>query len=135
MGHKVLKDHAYVFCQMFMGWRMADDLSTFAELPDGILEINILDGTCSHSRAGPINTAIAGELRAWFLDRLQKHDIPIAEITRAELSVTMKNSIPSAHKRGINFDWICEAKISTPDRDYSANLAEPHTWMPMPSAE
>ena len=131
MGHKVLKDHAYVFCQMFMGWRMASDLAKFADLPDGQLHIDGLEGTCHHSATGRVATYIAGEIRAWFLNRLKKHNILVDEIQSAELTVTMKNTIPSKHNRGITFDWNCEATISTADRQYSACLAEPHTWLPM----
>ena len=42
MGHNILKDHAFVFCQMFMGSRMADDLSTLGWLPEGQVRIDIL---------------------------------------------------------------------------------------------
>jgi hypothetical protein len=133
MRHKILKDHAFVFCQMFMGWRMASDLSTFADLPHGQLYINVLDGTCDHSQSGPVKTYIAGEIKAWFLDRLSKHNIPLADITAASLTVTMKNTIQSQHKMGITFDWTCDGRIKTADREYSAHLAEPHTWLPMPS--
>ena len=66
MGHKILQDHAYTSCQMFMGWRMADDLDTFANLPDGTLTIDVLHGTCSHSESGPVQTHIAAEIAAWF---------------------------------------------------------------------
>ena len=101
MGHKALQDHAYTFCQMFMGWRMGDDLASFAKLPDGVLCINVLDGTCEHSESGPIETHIACELREWFLQRLAKHQIPRGDIIAATLAVTMKNTIPSPHRRGI----------------------------------
>jgi hypothetical protein len=129
MGHKILKDHAFVFCQMFMGWRMSSDLTTFAKLPDGQLYLNVLEGTCDHSERGPVETYIAKEIRAWFIIRLGKHSIPLADITAASLTVTMKNTIPSQHKMGITFDWTCDARITMADREYLAHLAEPHTWL------
>jgi hypothetical protein len=131
VGHKVLKDHAFVFCQMFMGWRMADDLETFATLSDGQLYIDVLEGSCRHSEAGCVQTHIAGEIRAWFVDRLAKHKIQIEEIEKASLTVTMKNTIPRKHKRGITLDWTCDAAIRTKDREYKAHLAEPLTWLPV----
>jgi hypothetical protein len=117
---------------MFMGWRMADDLETFAKLPDGELNINVLDAACEHSVAGKIDTYIAGEIKAWFLHRLQEHKIPLHEVTAAHLTVHMKNRIASSHKRGISFDGTCDSTIRTNDREYSAHLAEPHTWIPTP---
>lgn len=131
MGHKVLKDHAHVFCQMFMGWRMADDLQMFAQLPAGQLHLNILEATCEHSVAGRIETHIASEIRAWFLHRLEEHRIPLQEVTLAQLLVHMKDTIESSHKMGIAFDWTCDATIRTVDSEYHAHLAEPHTWLPM----
>ncbi|MBC7852623.1 MAG: hypothetical protein IAF94_04230 [Pirellulaceae bacterium] len=132
VGHKVLQDHAFVFCQMFMGWRMGDDLETLATLSDGQLCINVLEGSCHHSEAGCIQTRIAREIQAWFIDRLAKHKIQIEEIRTATLTVTMKNTISSKRKRGITFDWTCDGTITTVDREYKAHLAEPHTWLPMP---
>ena len=132
MSKKVLKDHAFVFCQMFMGWRMQQDLGTFAELPDGLLQIDVLSGTCTHTDAGSVTTHIAGELNAWFLDRLNKHGIPATDIETAMLHVIMKNTIASKHKMGIAFDWTCDSKIVTTEgREFTAHLAEPHTWIPM----
>ena len=51
VSHKVLKDHAHVFCQKFYGWRMQSDLETFAALPDGSLTVDVLAGTCVHELA------------------------------------------------------------------------------------
>jgi hypothetical protein len=131
MGHKVLQDHANVFCQMFMGWRMADDLKVFAKLPSGQLRVNVLDATCEHSVAGMVVTHIAREIRAWFLHRLELHKIPLHDIVDAHLVVQMKSAIAPSRKRGITLDWTCDATIRTRDREYSAHLAEPHTWIPM----
>jgi hypothetical protein len=117
---------------MFMGWRMNDDLATFARLPDGQLSLNILEGTCAHSEAGSIETHIAKEIREWFRERLRRHNIPLSDVLAASLTVQMKNTLPSKHKRGIMYDWTCDALIRTSDREYAAHLAEPHTWIPMP---
>jgi hypothetical protein len=130
MGHKILKDHAYVFCQMFMGWRMAADLETFSKLPDGQLHIDVLAANCFHSERGPVDTNIVGEIRSWFFNRLEQHKIPASDVTSATLTVKMKNTIASKHKMGITFDWTCDGRITTVDRKYSAHLDEPHTWLP-----
>ena len=132
MGYKVLQDHAHVFCQMFMGWRMADDLDLFARLPEGRLVINVLDSTAEHSEVGRIDARIAHEIHAWFLHRLDQHRIPLEEIKAAGLLVHVKNTVRTMHKMRIAFDWTCDATIATKDREYSAHLAEPHTWISMP---
>ena len=131
MGHKILQDHAYTFCQMFMGWRMADDLDVFANLPDGILTIDVLCGTCSHDELGSIETRIAPEIAAWFLHRLDEHRIPRSDIIDATLTVSMDRRIPlPTLKRDITYDWTCDGSFRTKDREYHARLSEPHTWLP-----
>lgn len=133
MGHKILQDHAYVFCQMFMGWRMGDDLDTFLALPDGTLTIDVLNGSCNHSELGIVQTRIAAEIAAWFSHRLDEHKIPHDDIVDATLTVHVKHILPvSKRKRGVTFDWSCDGMIKTTDREYCAHLAEPHTWIPMP---
>lgn len=126
MGHKILQDHAHAFCQMFMGWRMHDDLRIFTSLPDGELFLNILDGTCEHSLVGMIDTYIAKEIKSWFLRRLDEHRIPVSHILAATLKVTMTK--PSKYNRGILFDWKCCGVIKTTDRDYLSHLEESHGW-------
>jgi len=116
---------------MFMGWRMGDDLETLATLPDGILTIDVLHGTCNHSETGCVQTHIAAEIAAWFLHRLHEHRIDRVDIVNATLTVHMTRVAPPKHKRGITWNWTCDGLIQTSDREYRAHLAEPHTWIPM----
>jgi hypothetical protein len=97
MGHKVLQDHAYTFCQMFMGWRMFEDLGVLATLPDGKLTVDVLTGTCTHETVGPIDTYIAGEISAWFIHRLELHRIPVSDVLEAKLNVELKRIGCNSH--------------------------------------
>ena len=133
MGRKVLKDHAFTFCQMFMGWRMGEDLDTFSQLPEGQLTIDIMTGTCEHDSEGPVETYIGPEIAAWFAHRLVQHQIDRSELLLATLTVQMTRPTPPTKRmRGITFNWKCNAQIKTSDRMYAAELAEPHTWIPVP---
>jgi hypothetical protein len=131
MGHKILKDHAHTLCQMFVGWRMTQDLEIFATIPEGQLTIDVLRGECKHESLGPIDTYIAGEISAWFKHRLTAHEIEQTEILQAVLTVQL-NRIPQTSKRhrGVKFDWRCDGFICTIDREYRSQLHEPHTWIP-----
>lgn len=80
MGHKVLTDHANVFCQMFVGWRMAEDFAKLVSLPDGVLTIDVVAGACQHNDVGQVDIHIAREISAWFFDRLTRHHIPREDI-------------------------------------------------------
>ena len=131
MGHKVLQDHAHTICQMFVGWRMTQDLKLFATIPDGTLQIDVLRGACTHESLGPIDTYIAGEISAWFKHRLAMHQIEESDILQASLDVVLKR-LPQKSKRhrGVTFDWHCCGFIRTADREYRSHLDEPHTWIP-----
>lgn len=131
MGHKILKDHAHTICQMFVGWRMTQDLEMFATIPEGLLTINVLRGECTHESLGPIATYIAGEISAWFRHRLTAHEIEQTEILQAVLTVQL-NRIPQTSKRhrGVTFDWRCDGLIRTFGREYRSQLHETHTWIP-----
>lgn len=131
MGHKILKDHAYVFCQMFFGWRMLEDVGTFASLPEGSLTIDVLAGTCHHDAVGMIETHIAPEISAWFSDQLAKRNIPASDVVEAKLFVALKRGPTAKGKLGVTFNWSADSVIKTADRTYTAHLAEPHTWIPM----
>ncbi|PHQ36107.1 hypothetical protein [Rhodopirellula bahusiensis] len=130
MSHKVLKDHAHVFCQMFYGWRMQSDLETFAALPDGALTVDVLAGTCVHDSCGALETYIAGEMSAWFKHQLDERGIPLADIKSAMLFVDLVRVPPPKKKRGITFDWRGRGVIQTDSREYVSELAESHTWIP-----
>lgn len=131
MGHKILKDHAHTICQMFVGWRMSQDLEMFATIPEGQLTIDILRGECTHELLGPIDTYIAGEISSWFKHRMSAHKIEESEILQAILTVQL-NRIPQTSKRhwGVTFDWRCDGFIRTFDREYRSQLHEPNTWTP-----
>lgn len=131
MGHKILKDHAHTICQMFVGWRMAQDLEILAAIPEGQLTIDVLRGECQHESLGRINSSIASEISAWFKHRLTAHGIEQSEVLQAVLTVQL-NRIPQTSKRrsGVTFDWRCDGFICTIDREYRSQLHESHTWVP-----
>jgi len=114
---------------MLIGWRMQDDLNRFARLPDGTLTVDALTGTCTHSVDGELTTHIGPEIAAWFRHRLDADGIPFSAITFA--NVTADVHITTEQRRSdtrVKFDWKCRSLISTSDREFTSELAEPHTW-------
>lgn len=109
---------------------MQSDLDIFAALPDGQLTVDVLVGSCVHDSRGALDTYIAGEISAWFKDQLDERGIPLTDINSAMLYVDLVRVPPPKKKRGITFDWRGRGVITTDAREYSAELAEPHTWIP-----
>lgn len=136
MRRKILQDHANTFCEMLVGWRMAADLETLAQLPDGVLFIDVLSGRAEHSAVGPIELGIAAELHAWFSHRLEVSGIPASEIRAASLSAHINTGrIATNRKKIVSFDFSIESKIETSDARYSGNLKEVHKWHQRPPSK
>lgn len=114
---------------MLIGWRMQDDLDRFARFPNGTLTVDALTGSCTHSVDGELSTYIGPEIAAWFRHRLDTDGIPLSAIVIA--NVTADVHVTTEQRRRdtrVKFDWKCRSLISTRDRDFTSELAEPHTW-------
>ena len=127
---KPLKSYAHALCQMLIGWRMQDDLNRFAQLPDGTLTVDALTGACTHNVDGELTTYIGPEIAAWFRHRLDTDGIPISAISIA--NVTADVHITAEQRRRdtrVKFEWKCRSRITAGDREFTSELAEPHTWV------
>jgi len=129
MRKKRIQEFANNVCQMFVGWRMNDDLELLAELPDGLVKVDLLTGQAEHDKTGPVKLYIATEIRSWLQDQFNKANIPSTAITSAKLDAQIKtDSIPTDRSRIILFDFIVESAISTTDASYTHTLKETHKW-------
>ena len=129
MGRKVLQDVANTLCQMLVGWRMGEDLEQLAELPDGVLSLNVLNGEARHSAAGPLDLWVAKELSSWLSSRLEILSIPISTISEASVQASINTGRILTNKRRIvSFDFEVRSSVSTSDRTYFGKLQERHEW-------
>ncbi|KLU05192.1 hypothetical protein RISK_002768 [Rhodopirellula islandica] len=108
---------------------MQDDLERFARLPDGTLTVDALTGACTHSVDGELTTYIGPEIAAWFRHRLDTDGIPLSAITIASVTANVHVTIEQRRRdTRVKFDWSCRSLISTGSREFTSELAEPHTW-------
>ena len=129
MRRKVIQHYADVLCHMASGWRMGDDLEILADLPSGRIHFDIIEGCASHYSEGEVALCIAGEMKAWFRDRIAKDGIPMEAIQSAVLDVDMDSDrIKTDKKRVISFDWRCHSQIVTAEKTYEAELRDRHAW-------
>lgn len=129
MGRKVLQDIANTLCQMFVGWRLGDDYEKLGSLPDGILDIDLIQGQALHSSGSIPELWITGELGAWFKHRLDVHGIPSSAVLCARLTVHhVTDRILTDRKKLISFDFSCDSVIETSDARYTGTLVERHTY-------
>ncbi len=129
MRLKPLKSYAHALCQMLIGWRMQDDLTRFAQLPGGTLTVDALTGTCMHSVDGELTTDIGPEIAAWFRHRLDTDGIPVSAITIANVTADVHIATEQSRRNArVKFHWKCRSRITAGDREFTSELAEPHTW-------
>ena len=114
---------------MAIGWRMAEDLETLSDLPDGSIDFNLLSGSATHSKAGPLDLWIAREMHAWLQHRFAADRISAQQILRAELRLISKTDrIKTQKKSVVSFDWDCHSLIATDQKIYESHLLEAHRW-------
>lgn len=129
MRRKVLQDIVNVFCQMFVGWRMGDDLSLLIGAGSCSITIDVLAGTASIDEK-PTKLHVAGEISAWFNDRLKELNIPSGAFVSANLNVTQTLRLEETKSKKVaHFDFKCESRINTDEKTYEGQLAESHSWL------
>jgi hypothetical protein len=129
MPRKVFQDFANTLPAMFVGWRMASDLETLAELPDGTLTIDVKRGTAAHTSAPAITLHIAAELQAWLRARFEALSIPSEQLDSAILVARISTDrIATDRKRIVAFSIECKATLISSARSYVGSLSERHVW-------
>ncbi|EPM5584794.1 hypothetical protein ACTNIE_004388, partial [Vibrio vulnificus] len=129
MGLKRINHYVEVLPKMFVGWRMVEDLETLSELPNGVLCINLLDGTVSHSIVGELELYISNELSAWFRSEAIKENIDLSKLLKACLTVEVDTDrVKTIKKRVVLFNFDCTAHVATVNKVYESRFSEVTRW-------
>lgn len=129
MKLKALQGIANTLPEMIVGWRMSEDLDRLADLPDGVLRIDVLRERAVHSKAGPVELHIVRELSAWLRERLTGLDIPMSQLNEVRVEADIRTDrIATDRKRIVSFDFDCHSRVATAERTYEAQRKETHKW-------
>ncbi len=129
MGLKRINHYVEVLPKMFVGWRMGEDLETLSELPNGVLCINLLDGTISHSIVGELELYISNELSAWFRSEAIKENIDLSTLLKASLTVEVDtDKVKTIKKRVVLFNFDCIAHVATVNKVYESRFSGVTRW-------
>ena len=108
---------------------MWDDLEFLSGLPDGNIEIDILNESAVHSVNGPLDLHITKELRAWLTKECEKEKIELPMIEGASLAVDVKtDKVATDKKKVVMFVFNCRSCIKTSDTLYESSLQDTHKW-------
>ena len=87
MRRKRLQHHTDIFCDMFAGWKIVNDMQSLVELENGIIEFDFLNKTQKLNNAeSKTDFNMFYEISEWFADDLKKHNIQTKLIKKAKVN-------------------------------------------------
>jgi hypothetical protein len=131
MGRKVFQDFAHVLCQKFLDTPSNRDLVNLAILGSGTLILAVTDGSATHNRLAIQPLPYAQTWLDWVTPQLAVHHVPRTELQVVELAVTY--TVELTRKGGLGwlcarFDFACEGRVASPDREYRCSLKASKEW-------
>jgi hypothetical protein len=125
MGRKRINHHVDIFCEMFSGWRLANDMETLVELKEGHLELDFLTNSVKlNGKPFDKKLNMLFEISSWFDKDLMDNKVDRKSILEASLIVdfdinTTIGKPKSRTKKITKFNFKMASKVKTPDKDYS----------------
>ncbi|MGG5486992.1 hypothetical protein [Gaetbulibacter jejuensis] len=126
MKRKRLQHHTDIFCDMFYGWRLTNDLDSLIELQKGIIEFDFLNKTQKlNNEISEIDFNMFYEISKWFFDDLKKYKIETKLIKEAKLNVEFGVEVildkkKSGTIRNIKLNLILTSWILTDEKKYQS---------------
>ncbi|MFD2178574.1 hypothetical protein [Veronia pacifica] len=129
MRRKRLNHYVDVIPKIFAGWRMGDDLEALSELPNGVIDIDILKGSATHSLVGNIELWIAVEISQWLKESAARDNIDLSHLTEAYLTVKIDTDKVKTHKnKVVMFHFDLSSRIVTSSKVYASTVTEMTRW-------
>jgi hypothetical protein len=129
MLEKDLTQAAKALAHFAARWRDWDDLETLAGLPDGAIEIDVLQAEARHAATGAVRLRLPEALRADLFERLARKGIDPAAVRAAGLSLRMDTAaIRTDRARIVHFDFGLEARVDAGEGERRASQREEHVW-------
>jgi len=117
MRRKRFKHQAYIFCHMFCGWQLANDLGELKKLEKGTLEIDVKNGLCNSHGEPNKKLTMPLVLNDWFMNDIKEHNIKLEEIDKAWLTVNFDMHNLEKNKE-ILPEFKCKSYIASGDITY-----------------
>jgi hypothetical protein len=108
MKIKIFRSIANSLCQICCSARIDESLEHLADLPDGVVKIDLLLESCNHTKSGDLMLPIVADIKHWLLDRLEQARISFEVLQDASISLTYKTDrIPTDRSRLLLFELEC----------------------------
>jgi hypothetical protein len=130
MRRKRLQHHTDIFCNIFSGWKIVNDMKTLVELENGIIEFDFINKTQKLNNAeSKTDFNIFYEISEWFTDDLKKHNIETELIKEAKVKARFKIKLISGKKKSqtkeiTELHLILNSFILTDEKEYKSEKEE-----------
>ena len=132
MKRKRLKHYTDIFCDMFAGWRLSQDIDTLKNIGSGKFLLDFLNKKWYlNDNESEIDLYIFEEIESWFKENLQKDNIDSKKLQEAYLQVNIviidcATTPKSRTKRIIQISAEMTAIIKTDEKEYRTE--KPTKW-------
>lgn len=130
MRRKRLQHHTDIFCDMFSGWKIVNDMKSLTELESGIIEFDFLNKTQKlNGTKSKIDFNMFYEISEWFAEDLKKHNIEMELLKIAKLNAEFNIKLISGKKKsrtkGITeLNLILNSSILTNEKEYKSEKVQ-----------
>lgn len=130
MRRKRLQHQTDIFCDMFAGWKIVNDMKSLVELESGIIEFDFLNKTQKLNNAeSKTDFNMFYEISEWFANDLKKHNIQTELIkeakVKAEFKVEFTDGKKNSRTNGITKLYLnLNSRILTDEKDYKSEKKE-----------
>jgi hypothetical protein len=122
--HGVAQDLA----AMAVSSRIAEDLETFATLPDGAVQVDLIAGIARVAGGTAVALQIGSNLWSWLVKQSSERGFNLTEIAQAEILIhTDTSRIPTNRASIVSFDLRAVATLVHEGREYKGESAN-HIW-------
>ena len=130
MRRKRLQHNTDIFCEMFSGWKIVNDMKSLTELESGIIEFDFLNKTQKlNGTKSKIDFNMFYEISEWFAEDLKKHNIEMELLKIAKLNAEFNIKLISGKKKsrtkGITeLNLILNSSILTNEKEYKSEKVQ-----------
>ncbi len=127
MGRKRINHQVDIFCDMFSGWRLVNDMDKLIQLQTGQFILDFLSKTVKlNGEPYDKDLHMLTEIACWFNKDLADNNIESASIIRATLTVefistVMEGKPKSRTKKTIEIKFKMKSSILKDEKEYSAD--------------
>jgi hypothetical protein len=124
-----LKDIADTMPHVIAGRMDPNDFEALADLPDGVLTVDLLTAEARHSSGSTPKLHVVTDLVAWLDDRLAAARFARSSLTQVELAIAISTKrVVTDRARIIPFDLVCTATFATEERTFTSKPATSLRW-------